>query len=156
MVYYGRTVLKRYSQSSIDGHDALMKNHPASPAFVRQQYPWTSRILLGLLVSLSGGTVALADEQRIRLVADRAEAEWMEGAPNRALDILDQGIRDDPHAFTLQKLRADVLATSRGTRQAVQAYDAILREHPGALDVRWAKWSVLIRTGEEEHALAEF
>ena len=157
MVYYGRMILKHNSPSSIDGHNPFMENHPASPASVRQKYPWTISILLGgLLLSLSVSTVAFADEQRLRLVADRAKAEWLEGAPNRALDILDQGIRDYPHAFTLQKLRGDVLATSRRTRQAVQAYDAILRETPGALDVRWAKWSVLIRAGEEEHALAEF
>lgn len=130
---------------------------PGVPFRVRRHVPWTIGIILGaLLVWVSVRPPALADEQRIRPVTDRAEAEWREGSPNRALDVLDQGIREYPHAVAIQKLRGDVLATSRRTRQAVQAYDAILRENPGALNVRWAKWSVLTRAGEEEHALAEF
>ena len=152
MLTLGWTTLFAAPTTAEDGHPI-----PGVPFRVRRHVPWAIGIILGtLLVWVSVHPLALADEQRIRLVTDRAEAEWREGSPNRALDILDQGIRDYPHAFAIQKLRGDVLATSRRTRQAVQAYDAILRENPGALNVRWAKWSVLMRAGEEEHALAEF
>ncbi len=90
-------------------------------------------------------------------IAGLAEAEWMDGAPNRALHILDPGLQAHPDDFRLLKLRADVLATaSRRHREAVEAYDVILNRHPEALDVRWAKWSVLVRAGQHDQAIAEF
>ena len=72
-----------------------------------------------------------------------------------ALEILDQGIQDHPDALTLQKLRGDILATSRGPQEAVEAYETVLARKPTALDVRWAKWSVLIRSGQGEESIAE-
>ena len=88
-------------------------------------------------------------------VAEHATAAWESGAINPALEILDQGIQDHPQALTLQKLRGDILATSRGPREAVEAYETVLARTPTALDVRWAKWSVLIRSGQGEESIAE-
>jgi tetratricopeptide (TPR) repeat protein len=91
------------------------------------------------------------DEQ----VAERAKGAWESGAINPALDILDQGIQDHPHSLMLLKLRGDILATFRGPDEAVQAYETVLAKMPAALDVRWAKWSVLVRSGQGAEAIAE-
>jgi tetratricopeptide (TPR) repeat protein len=80
---------------------------------------------------------------------------WDSGAVGPALDILDQGIQDHPQALTLHKLRGDILATSRGPKEAVQAYETVLATNPAALNVRWAKWSVMVRWGQAEEAIAE-
>ncbi|HZC80177.1 MAG TPA: tetratricopeptide repeat protein, partial [Nitrospiraceae bacterium] len=91
------------------------------------------------------------DEQ----VAERAKGAWESGAINPALDILDQGIQDHPHSLMLLKLRGDILATFRDPQEAVQAYETVLAKMPAALDVRWAKWSVLVRSGQGAEAIAE-
>jgi len=88
-------------------------------------------------------------------VAERAKGAWESGAINPALDILDKGIHDHPDALMLQKLRGDILATFRGPDEAVQAYETVLAKMPAALDVRWAKWSVLVRSGQGDEAIAE-
>lgn len=88
-------------------------------------------------------------------IAQQAKALWDSGAVSTALDLLDQGLHNHPQALPLHKLRGDILATSRGPQEAVQAYDAILAQHWAALDVRWAKWSVLVRWGRAEDSLAE-
>ena len=88
-------------------------------------------------------------------IAERAKGAWESGAINPALDILDQGIQDHPDALMLLKLRGDILATFRGPDEAVQAYETVLAKMPVALDVRWAKWSVLVRSGQGAEAIAE-
>ncbi|MFI5224593.1 MAG: tetratricopeptide repeat protein, partial [Nitrospirales bacterium] len=101
---------------------------------------------------------ALAEDLSLRSeeqVAERAKAVWESGEINPAIEILDQGILEYPHALTLQKLRADILTTSRGPREAVEAYEMVLVKTPAALDVRWAKWSVLTRSGQGEESIAE-
>jgi len=111
-----------------------------------------------LLVTLTMRPFALADDPSLpseEQVAEHAKAVWESGAINPALEILDQGIHDHPHAFTLQKLRADILTTSRGPQEAVEAYEAVLARTPTALDVRWAKWSVLTRSGQGKESVAE-
>ena len=117
-------------------------------------------MLLGvpLVVTLTMGPCAFAEEPPLRSeeqVAEHAKAVWESGAINPAIEILDQGIQDHPHALTLHKLRGDILATSRGPREAVEAYETVLARTPTALDVRWAKWSVLIRSGQGEESIAE-
>ena len=117
-------------------------------------------MLLGvpLVLTLTMGPFAFAEEPQLRSeeqVAEHAKAVWESGAITPALEILDQGIQDHPHALTLQKLRADILATSRGPQEAVEAYETVLARTPTALDVRWAKWSVLIRSGQGEESIAE-
>jgi tetratricopeptide (TPR) repeat protein len=117
-------------------------------------------VLLGvlLLLTFTMGPSAFAEHQSLRSegeIADHAKAVWESGAVNHALEILDQGILDHPHALALQKLRADILTTSRGPREAVEAYEIVLARTPAALDVRWAKWSVLIRSGQGEESIAE-
>lgn len=88
-------------------------------------------------------------------IAERAKVAWESGAINPALDILDQGIHDNPNALALYKLRGDILSTSRGPREAVEAYDTVLATQPTSLDVRWAKWSVLTRWGKGDESIAE-
>ncbi|MBI3357292.1 MAG: tetratricopeptide repeat protein [Nitrospirae bacterium] len=88
-------------------------------------------------------------------VAEQAKALWESGAMPAALEILEQGIHDYPQTLTLQKLRGDILAASRGPQEAVQAYETALAGMPAALDVRWAKWSVLVRWGQAEEAISE-
>jgi tetratricopeptide (TPR) repeat protein len=117
-------------------------------------------MLLGvpLALTVTLGPSAFAEEPQIlseEKVAERAKGAWENSAIDVALDILDQGIQDHPTALTLYKLRGDILATSRGPREAVEAYDTVLAKKPTVLDVRWAKWSVLIRSGQGEESIAE-
>ncbi len=122
--------------------------------FVRQICQLNINLMLSFMIFLTmpSSSVALAQET----IADLAEAEWMEGAPNRALDILDQGLQDNPQDLRLHKLRGDVLATSRRDQEALEAYETVLQRNPESLDVRWAKWSVLLRSSQREQAIAEF
>ena len=110
------------------------------------------------MLTLTMGPFAFAEDPPVRSeeqIADHAKALWESGAINPALEILDQGIQDHPQTLTLQKLRADILTISRGPQEAVAAYETVLARTPAALDVRWAKWSVLIRSGQGEKSVAE-
>ena len=111
-----------------------------------------------ILVALCNGAGVFAQDQEIisgEVVADQAKAAWMDGSANRALDILDQGIREFPLLSLLQKLRGDILTTIRRNQEALEAYEAVLHNEPESLGVRWAKWSVLTRLGEGELAIEE-
>lgn len=88
-------------------------------------------------------------------LAEQAKTVWESGAIAPALDLIEEGIHQHPRALTLHKLRGDILATARGPQEAVQAYETALAQQPAALDVRWAKWSVLMRWGQAEESLAE-
>ena len=123
---------------------------------------WNSHIarLLGLplVLTLTMGLPAFAEDPPAlseKQVAERAKGAWESGAISGALDILDQGIQAHTNALTLHKLRGDIYATIRRPRQAVEAYETVLARKPAALDVRWAKWSVLIRSGRGEESIAE-
>jgi len=103
-------------------------------------------------------SAAWADSQADRsidTVAERAKGAWDNGAMPLALDILDEGLEQHPEAVALNRLRGDVLATARRPQEALQAYETVLTRQPAALDVRWAKWSVLVRSGQQEEAIAE-
>jgi tetratricopeptide (TPR) repeat protein len=111
-----------------------------------------------LVATLLLNPFALAEDSSLRSeeqVAEDAKAVWESGAINPAIEILDQGIQDYPDALTLLKLRADILTTSRGPREAVEAYETFLAKAPAALDIRWAKWSVLTRSGQGVESIAE-
>ena len=116
-------------------------------------------LLVGVaLLTLTLGSFAHAEDRSLRSaeqIAEHARAVWEDGTSATALEILDQGIHDHPDALTLQKLRADILTTSRGPREAVEAYETVLAKTPTALDVRWAKWGVLTRSGQGEESIAE-
>ncbi len=126
---------------------------------VRPRYHCVAMLFgASLVMALPMGPVAFAQEPQIlsvEQVIEQAKGSWESGAINPALDVLDQGIQDHPRALTLYKLRGDILATSRSLQQAVQAYETILAAKPTALDVRWAKWSVLVRSGQGEESIAE-
>jgi tetratricopeptide (TPR) repeat protein len=122
--------------------------------------PHSIAILLGLplIAALTMSHVAIAENSPVqseKQVAEQAKAAWESGAINPALDLLNQGLQDHPQAVILQKLRGDILATFRDPGEAVQAYETILAKMPAALDVRWAKWSVLVRWGQGDDAIAE-
>jgi len=110
------------------------------------------------LVTLTTTPAAFSESSQPRseaYIAEQVKAAWETGAINRAFDILEQGIHDNPPALTLQRLRGDILSTTRGTNEAVKAYEAVLAKQPTALDIRWAKWSVLVRSGEGTESVAE-
>ncbi|MGZ8394811.1 MAG: tetratricopeptide repeat protein [Nitrospira sp.] len=88
-------------------------------------------------------------------VAQRARAAWDQGTLDLALDILNQGLHDNPQALALYQLRGDMLATSRHTEAALESYEIVLARTPTALEVRWAKWSVLVRSGHMEESVSE-
>ncbi|MBH0184845.1 MAG: tetratricopeptide repeat protein [Nitrospira sp.] len=88
-------------------------------------------------------------------VFEQARGGWESGAVTSALELLDQGIQRHPRSVLLHKLRGDILATFRGPQEAVQAYETALTVQPSALDVRWAKWSLLVRWGQTDEAIAE-
>src|SRR5437867_3601615 len=111
-----------------------------------------------LVVTLTVGLLAFAEDPQMvseEKVAERARGAWESGAINVALEILDQWIQDNPRAVALHKLRGDIFTTSRRPREAVEAYETVLARKPTALDVRWAKWSVLLRSGRGEESIAE-
>ncbi len=88
-------------------------------------------------------------------IAHRAEVAWLDGAPARALQLLDNGIQAHPDTMTLHVLRGHILATtSRRYQDAIDTYDAVLKKNPQDMDVRWAQWSVFLRSGQEEQAVA--
>ncbi len=129
-----------------------MQDHSSRPL-----HPFIA-MLLGALLTLTTAPIAYATGPELpseERVAEQAKAVWESGAMNPALDILEQGIQEHPEALTLHKLRGDILATFRGPQEAVAAYETALAGKPAALDVRWAKWSVLIRSGQGEESVAE-
>lgn len=88
-------------------------------------------------------------------VIEQAKAVWESGAVTSALELLDQGIQSHPRSALLHKLRGDILATFRGPQEAAQAYETALTAEPSALEIRWAKWSLLVRWGQNDEAIAE-
>lgn len=134
-------------------------------AFARQGFVGTQhlyveivRVIVVLALIVVAVPCALADaEQRVTVeqVVEQARAAWESGAVTSALELVEQGIQDDPQALVLHKLRGDILSTFRELKEAVQAYDRVLATDPAVLDVRWAKWAVLVRWGQEEEAITE-
>ena len=132
---------------------------------MKKNHAWVTYVrkvgeILGMvvLVALCTGVEILAQDQEMisgEVVAKQAKAAWMEGSPNHALDLLDQGIREFPLSALLQKLRGNILSTIRRNQEALEAYEAVLQGEPESLGVRWAKWSVLTRLGEGDLAIEE-
>jgi len=123
-------------------------------------YTWKVGAVHGmviLVVLCTGAGIFAQDQEMIpgEVVANQAKAAWMDGSPNRALDLLDQGIREFPLFLLLQKLRGNILTTIRRNQEALEAYEAVLQSEPESLGVRWAKWSVLTRLGEGDLAIEE-
>ena len=129
------------------------------PQMFRLRHILKSRALIcivPLLVTFFGATVFAQEPSReLSDVIDRAREAWNDGAVPHALDILEQGLREDPSALHLRKLRGDILTTSRRQQEALEEYESILKESPESLLVRWAKWSALTRAGKGDLALAE-
>ncbi len=105
--------------------------------------------------AVCGASAQNSPSLSVEQIAERARATWDSGGANVALEILDQSIREHPGEVNLHKLRGDILATVRGPQEAVQAYETALAVQPSALDVRWAKWSLLVRWGQNDDAIAE-
>jgi tetratricopeptide (TPR) repeat protein len=113
--------------------------------------------LLTLTRVLAAAGVSADDSQSLSdgQIIERAKSTWESGASAPALELLDQGIEAHPDLLTLHKLRGDILATSRASQEALQAYEAVLVKQPSALDVRWAKWSLLVRSGQGAESINE-
>jgi tetratricopeptide (TPR) repeat protein len=115
-------------------------------------------VTLALTLALMSSLCASAGDgpgPPVEQAAEHAKAAWDRGAVTMALEILDHGLGVHPEAVTLHKVRGDILSTFRNLQEAVQAYDRVLAVQPAALDVRWAKWGLLVRWGQEEEAIAE-
>jgi len=100
-------------------------------------------------------TGAFAADPTAEFVVEQARSAWDSGATDRALDILNDGIQSHQQAPALHKLQGDILATTRRPQEATAAYERALTARPAAMDVRWAKWSVLYRSGQAEDAIEE-
>ena len=115
--------------------------------------------LIMLLILVTGGVPnVLASDTLLRSegqIAQHAKTAWEQGTLDLALGILERGIEDHPQALALHHLRGDMLATSRQTEAALESYDTVLNRKPAALDVRWAKWSLLVRSGQVDASVAE-
>ena len=115
-------------------------------------------IALLMLLQLGAGAIVYAEGPQglsDGQIIERAKATWESGASTPALEILDQGIEANPEALPLHNLRGDILTTSRASQEALQAYEAVLVRQPSALDVRWAKWSLLVRSGRGDDSIEE-
>ncbi len=128
--------------------------------FVGQPRPRSgvALVMIVLTLALMANPCAAADDETRPLVdkvVEHAKAVWDRGAVTTALEILDHGLGVHPEAITLHKVRGDILSTFRNPQEAVQAYDRVLAVQPAALDVRWAKWGLLVRWGQEGEAIAE-
>jgi tetratricopeptide (TPR) repeat protein len=114
--------------------------------------------LFSLIQLCAGSVVVSANDLQAGSdgdILERAKSNWESGALAPALEALDQGIEANPDGVTLYKLRGDILATSRASSEALQAYEAVLVRQPRALDVRWAKWSLLVRSGQGGESINE-
>lgn len=111
--------------------------------------------LLVTALMLAATGLAQEDSQSEAAVAEWAKRAWESGAIGGTIDSLDEWIQDHPHSPELDKLHGDILATSRRLPESAEAYDTVLARKPAALDVRWAKWSVLLRAGRREEAVTE-
>ncbi len=112
-----------------------------------------------LCLAIPMNDFVLAEDQSampVEVITRQAKDAWVGGSSTVALEILTQGIREHPNTMNLQKLLGDILVTTRQDQEAVEAYDAVLQRTPEALDVRWAKWVVLYRSGRDEEAINEF
>ena len=125
------------------------------PAFLRIRLLWLLLLCSCLVVSAALASAGDSQESSDRQIVDRAKSDWESGAITPALEVLDQGIEANPEALTLHKLRGDILATSRASHEALQAYETVLGRQPSALDVRWAKWSLLVRSGRGDESTEE-
>ncbi|MFZ1805012.1 MAG: tetratricopeptide repeat protein, partial [Nitrospira sp.] len=118
----------------------------------------TGFVVLSLTLALIANPCVAADDggrPLIDEVVEHAKAAWDRGVVTTALEILDHSLGSYPEAVILYKVRGDILSTFRNPQEAVQAYDRVLAVQPAALDVRWAKWGLLVRWGQEEAAIAE-
>jgi tetratricopeptide (TPR) repeat protein len=125
----------------------------------KRKASWVFPPNLALTLLLCTTTPAFTQEPPMTLeqeIAEDAKAAWLEGTTPLALEILRQGIQDNPNALELQKLRGDILVTTRRPQEAIEVYDAVLQKAPDALNVRWAKWSTLLRSGKSDLAIDEF
>lgn len=129
-----------------------------------RQRPWTFppfryrygiALLTAWLAAASGAFAQDAAQLSPEHLAEQAKSAWDSGAIAAALDTLDAGLQHHPQALPLHKLRGDILASARGPQEAVRAYETALAQQPSALDVRWAKWSVLLRWGQSVESLVE-
>lgn len=148
------------SSTSRGVYDNTMPVVSAKRDFWRRQQPFAEvvRVVSVLVFVVVAVPCAFADDGRmlpVKQVVEQAKAAWESGAVTSALELLEQGGHAYPHTPALHKLRGDILSTFRDLKEAVQAYDHALAAESTVLDVRWAKWAVLVRWGQDEEAIGE-
>ena len=131
---------------------AIRHRHSTCSPF---RYRYGIALLTAWLAAASGAFAQDAAQLSPERLAEQAKSAWDSGAIAAALDTLDTGLQTHPQALLLHKLRGDILASARGPQEAVLAYETALAQQPAALEVRWAKWSVLLRWGQAAESLAE-
>ena len=148
------------SSTSRGVYNETMTVVSAKRDFRGRQQPFAEvvRVVRLLALVVVAAPCALADDGRrasVEQVVEQAKSAWDSGAVTSALELLEQGVHAHPHTPALHKLRGDILSTFRDPKEAVHAYDQALAVEPAALDVRWAKWAVLVRWGQDAEAIAE-
>ena len=125
---------------------------------VRHHGQLLSLSVMLLLTPIAGtGSGAFANDLPLQLGRpDRTtcQAAWEQGTINLALGIVEQGIQDHPRALALHQLRGGHAGHLGKPKPRLNRTRLSWRASPAALDVRWAKWSVLVRSGQVE-AVAE-
>ncbi|MDH5296718.1 MAG: hypothetical protein OEW26_06270, partial [Nitrospirota bacterium] len=90
-----------------------MKKHPVWLTYARKVGMTYGMLLFVVLYTGVGVSAQDPKGSSGDMVAHQAKVAWMNGSPNRALEILDQGTREFPQFSPLQKLRGDILTTIR-------------------------------------------
>lgn len=153
-------LLSIVSSTSRGVYNETMTVVSAKRDFRGRQQPFAEvvRVVRLLALVVVAAPCALADDGRrasVEQVVEQAKSAWDSGAVTSALELLEQGAHAHPQTPVLHKLRGDILSTFRDPKEAVHAYDQALAVEPAALDVRWAKWAVLVRWGQDAEAIAE-
>ncbi|MGE0473183.1 MAG: tetratricopeptide repeat protein, partial [Nitrospirales bacterium] len=120
---------------------------------------WLGQAIVQICLIATVVTTAQAQKETgspEEMILATARAAWQKGNSVRALDILTEGMQTSPRFVGFDKLRGDILATMRQNEEALEAYERVLGQVPQSLDVRWSKWSLLIRSGQADLAIEEF
>jgi predicted Zn-dependent protease len=118
----------------------MLISHIRLPLFGLSYLRHFVRIVCGVtFLMFAHGTVVFAQDYETNsedAVASRAREAWIDGSSVHALDILEQALRKNPHSLMFQKLRGDILTTTRRNQEALDDYEAILKESPESLAIR--------------------
>lgn len=104
-------------------------------------------------VTLPPAPTSTASDAIVQTQLAEVQRAWDRGAIDLATQLLADALRAQPRATALHKLHGDMLSTQRHSVEAIAAYDAALALQPNSLSILWAKWSVLLRSGQSQEAV---